>query len=378
MIAIGFIAFAAAADGPVGPPAPTSDTNPTAAEILDMEPAFLAGIQSGLEQIYERRYDAALQHFAKMNETFPETGLGALAETVIWQARMLENFDNRHDKEYWAASKRARKELDRALSLPGNEGWEHLATAAIVGMESIHTLRRRRYISALSLAFTAMGHIESSRDAAPQLVDLKLADGMYLYWRSVVTERSSMLPDFGDRRKEGIDAMRDVERNGVFIRPLATLALAFSYLEDGQSAQAEAACARNRGLYPDSVINNLVSAMVLVKSKKYDEALALLDRVHEVDASNSYAHYWRGLTLLRKRELDGAQASFERFLGMPFREKYQEAAAYYRLGQVATQRKEYGTAAANYQKAIRVDGHKSAKRALDALKDRRKQGVIAW
>ena len=197
-----------------------------------------------------------------VEEAFPDTGLGAVAETVIWQARMLENFDNRHAKAYWSSSRRARKELAHALDVAGNEAWEHLATAAIVGMESIHSFRQKKYLNAVSLAFTAMGHIEASRKAAPDFVDLRLADGMYLYWRTIITERSSMLPDFGDHKAEGIAAMEDVEKNGVFIKPLATLALAFTFLEDGQNKAAEAACARNRVRYPDNVVNNLVAAMV--------------------------------------------------------------------------------------------------------------------
>ncbi len=355
------------------------ETDPdAAARALDMEPAFLREIQVGLEKIYERRYDDALVHFTAAEERYPDTGLGAISETVIWQARMLENYDNRHEKAYWASSRQARKALESALEAPGNEAWENLASAAIVGMESIHTFRQKKYLGAVSLAFTAMGHIEAARQAAPDFVDLRLADGMYLYWRTIITQKSSMIPDFGDHRAEGIAAMEAVEQQGVFIRPLATLALAYTFMEDGQSDQAEAACERNRKRYPDNVINNVLLAMAQVKQKKYDTALATLDRVHEVDPQNVYALYWRGVALLKQDRFAEAQSTFERFLATKHLEKHQEASANWRLGMLHQEQGEYEAAAEHYQRAIKVDGHKSSRARLDQLKARRKSGEIDY
>jgi len=349
-----------------------------AAELLDMDPEFLRQIQVGLEQIYLRRYDESLVHFAKVEEAYPGTGLAALSETVVWQARMLENFDNRHEKQYEQASRRARKELEAALEVEGNDAWEHLASAALVGMEAIYAFRQKKYINAVSLAFNAMGHIEASRKAAPDFVDLRLADGMYLYWRTIVTERSSMLPDFGDHKAEGIAAMEDVEKNGVFIRPLATLALAFSFVEDGENERAEIACERNRQRYPDNVVNNLMTAMVRVKRKKYDEAVALVDKVHATDPTNVYGHYWRGVARLKQRRYDEAESSFETFLASPHLEKYQEASAHWRLGQLHEHLDAYDEAVDHYQRAVKVDSHKSSKAALDRLKEQKKDGEIDY
>ncbi|MEM6925420.1 MAG: tetratricopeptide repeat protein [Myxococcota bacterium] len=355
------------------------ETSPDAvARMLDMDPVFLREIQVGLEQIYERRYDEALSHFVEVEQSFPDTGLGAVSETVIWQARMLENFDYRHEKAYWSASKRARKQLDVALGIEGNEAWENLASAAIVGMESIHSFRQHKYLNAVSLAFTAMGHIESSRTAAPDLVDLRLADGMYLYWRTIITERSSMIPDFGDHKAEGIAAMEAVEQNGVFIRPLATLALAFTFLEDGQSERALAACERNRARYPDNVINNLVLTMSQVKQKKYDEAISTLDRVRATDPTNAYSQYWRGVTQLKQKRYAEAKASFEGFLGTEHLEKYQRAAAHWRLGMLYERQKDYPTAVDAYQRAVKINSHKPSKQRLERLKARKKSGELDY
>ncbi|HHO54112.1 MAG TPA: tetratricopeptide repeat protein [Deltaproteobacteria bacterium] len=348
------------------------------AEILKMEPEFVHGIQSGLELIYLRRYNEARDHFARLEEQFPNTGIRAVADTLVWQALMLENFDYRYDKQYWTSSKQARADLESALATPGNEAWEHLLMAAILGIESIHTMRQSQYLSALQLAFQAMDHIERSRDAAPNFVDLKLADGLYNYWRTVVTLSSKMLPDFGDHRVEGIEQMQIVEDTGLFIKPMATLSLAFTWMEESKMKEAATACARNRRLYPDNIVNNIVTGTVSIYRRDYDGALRVLDHVHEIDENNARAHYWKGLAHLRKGDIEAAKREFTTYLDNEHLEKYQRSHTNYRLGQVAAREKDFRRAADHYEASIKIDGNKSSKRALDRLKQRRRNGNIDW
>ncbi len=346
------------------------------AEVLKMDPAFVAGIQAGLELMYLRRYTDARDHFAKLEEQVPNTGIRAVADTLVWQALMLENFDYRYDKQYWTSSKQAKSDLERAIGIEGNEAWEHLLMAAILGIESIHTMRQGSYLSALQLAFQAMDHIEKSRAAAPEFIDLKLADGLYNYWRSVVTMSSKVLPDFGDHRVEGIEQMQLVEEAGSFVAPMAPLSLAFTWMEEDGLQPASASFGRNNRSYPDNIINNLVGAMVQTYRRQYDQAIGTLDHILAVDPNNARAHYWKGVALMRKGELDSAKASFETYLATDHLEKYQKSYTHYRLGQVYSRKKEFANAIAQYEQAVKVDGHKAAKRAIDRLKERKKEGKI--
>ena len=349
-----------------------------AAEVMQMEPEFVHGIQSGLELIYLRRYNEARDHFATIETQYPNTAIRSVADTLVWQSLMLENFDYRYDKQYWTSSKQARRDLDAAMEIPGNEAWEHLLMGAILGIESIHTMRQAHYLSALQLAFQAMDQVERSRAAAPDFVDLKLADGLYNYWRTVVTMNSKMLPDFGDHRVQGIEEMQLVEDAGLFIRPMATLSLAFSWMEENDMKAAATSCARNQRLYPDNIINNIVTGMVSIFRRDYDNALAVLDHVHEIDGDNARAHYWKGLAYLRSNRVPQAKTEFQTYLATEHLEKYQKASTNYRLGQVFAREQAWGEAADHYEAAIRIDNHKGSKRALDRLKQRRRDGRISW
>jgi tetratricopeptide (TPR) repeat protein len=348
------------------------------AEALKLDPMFVHGVQQGLDLLYLRRYTEARDHFTRVEETFPGTAARSVADTLVWQALMLENFDYRYDKQYWVASKQARADLDAALAKPGNEGWEHLAAAAIVGIESIHTMRQGSYLSALQLAFQAMDHIERCRAAAPEFLDLKLADGLYNYWRSVVTMNSKMLPDFGDHRVEGIEQMSLVQETGIFMKPMASLALAFSWMEEGDHKRAGTACTKNKIKYPDNIVNNLTCGMVYTESRRYDDALGAYDRVLKVDPKNDRVHYLRGYTLLRKGDPTAAKAEFERYLSSQHLEQYQKSYAHMRLGQSLARLEQYGAAVDSYKASIKIDGNKQAKKLLEKLEERKKEKKIDW
>lgn len=346
------------------------------AESLHMPVAFIHGVQTGLELLYTRHYKATREHFAALDEAFPGTAARPMMDAIVWQALMFENFDYRYQKQYETAAKEARKALDAAQKVKGNEAWEHLLLGTLDGLDAIRKVRLGSYISALQTAFGAMDHIEKSRAAADNFIDLQLADGLYNYWRSAVTLSTKALPDFGDQRVEGIEQMRSVEASGFFVAPLASLGLAYSWVEQGDVKSAVAACERIRSKYPNNIIANLVTATIYIYRKQYDKAIALTDHVLKIDPKNDRAHYTRGLAQARKGDTDAAHASYARYLQGQHLEKSQVAYAHYRIGQVHAQQKSWSEAAESYERAIKASGLKGAKRALDRLKERRKQGKI--
>jgi tetratricopeptide (TPR) repeat protein len=230
----------------------------------------------------------------------------------------------------------------------------------------------------LALAFEAMDHIEQTRKMAPGFTDLKLADGMYNYWRTVVTKSAPVLPDFGDHRQEGIAQMQEVEKTGVFLAPPATLSLAFTWAEEADHHAALVACLRNYREYPDNVINNLVLGSVHIANKKYDSALKVFDEILVDDPKNKRARYWRGLTLQQSGKLVEAEADYKAYLAFDYMEPYQRSQAHYRLGQVYYRQKKYAEAEAELQTSIKLDGNKGAKAQLDKMKAARKEGKITW
>lgn len=348
------------------------------AEMLDMDPGFVHGIQVGIEKVYYRDYAGAKAHFKELEAAYPGTAIAPVADTLIWQAIMLENFDFSKEDQYWKSTEKATEALEQALKKEGNQAIEHFLMAGIQGVESIHLMRKFSFIPALQRAFAAMGNIESCREIAPDFVDLKFADGMYHYWRSVVTMSSKYLPDFGDYRTQGIQEMMEVETAGVLLNAPATLSLAFVWHEEGNLKKALASCARNRRAYPDNIINNLVTGSTYTFLRKYDAAIGVFNEILEDDPNNRRVHYWLGLAHHRSGDLDTAMGSYKKYLNFKTLEESHRAQTHYRIGQLHMRKKAYPAAYASYREASKINGHKGAKKSLDRMKDRKKKGEIDY
>jgi predicted Zn-dependent protease len=201
---------------------------------------------------------------------------------------------------------------------------------------------------------------------------------LYNYWRSAVTMHNKMLPDFGDQRAQGLAQMQSVEANGVFVRPMATLSLAFSWMEEGELEKSYAAIEKNKRVYPDNVINNLVGSMILVAMRRYEAAIATCDQIVATDPKNVRVHYWKGLALLKSNKLPEAKAELQGYLASDHLETEQQSYGHYRLGQVYAREQDYTQAIEQYKAAVKLDGHKGAKAAITALEERKKRGEITF
>jgi tetratricopeptide (TPR) repeat protein len=349
-----------------------------AAKTSGLTEEYVRDVRDGLELLYLRDYKGARDWFAKLEtDKYPGSGLQAVADTLVWQALMLENFDFKYDKQYQVATKRARNALEKALKTKGTDGWEHFLMAGIVGIESIHLMRQERYLPALQLAFEAMDHAAASRKLLPDFADLTLADGIYNYWRTVVTMHSKVLPDFGDHRVEGIQQMVAVERKGAFLSAPASMALTFTWIEEREYSRAASTSLKLREGYPDNVINNILLARIYTSQKKYDSALSVLDDILRVAPDNKRAQYYKGLACIKAGRHAEAEAPLLSYLEADYLEIWQRSAAHDRLGQVYYKLKRWDDAEAQWKAAIKLDGNASAKARLARLEETQKEQAKA-
>jgi tetratricopeptide (TPR) repeat protein len=353
-----------------------SDAVYRGAAALKLEPSYVDALHKGLEKIYVRDYKGARDHFVAVEAAHPGPGVDAVADVLVWQALMFENYDFKYEKQWSVASKRARTKLGAALAIPGDDAWEHFLMAGVVGIEAIHTLRKEQYLGTLSLAFEAMDNAAKAQAEAPEFVDLLLCDGMYNYWRTIITGESKLLPDFGDHRAEGIGQMQAVAEHGIFLDDATHLSLAFVWIQEHRLDKAIDACETNRTKYPDNVINNLLTGRTYISLRKFDTAIGIFDHVLAVAPDNKYVHYYEGVAQLRSGKLSEAQASLDTFLAFPDLETWQRSYGLYRRGQLAYKEKKYDDAEQDWEQAIKIDGNGPAKARLEKLKDAKKTGSL--
>jgi len=359
-------------------PAAERSVDLVGARLLDVPADYVRRTREGLGLVFHRRYRQARAHFRQLDADVPGTGISGTVDALVWQALMLENFDFRYDKQYNVANTAAIRELEQALKDPAHQAWEHFQLAGLKGVEAIHMVRHGTYMGALNRAFEAMDHVQNARTVSPNYTDLGLAEGMYNYWRTIVTMSSKLLPSFGDNRALGLAQLAEVEQHGIFLQEPATLALAFSWIEERKYDEAIAACERNRASYPDNVINNLLLGSAYTYKRRYGEATEVYEHIIKTAPDNNRVYYFLGITQVRQGKVPEGIKTFERYLASDHLEGWQKSNAHFRLGQARYRQKDYAGAEREYRAAIKVDGHRASKRALDRMLTLRKEGKLSW
>lgn len=338
---------------------------------LGVSPDFIASAHEGLNKIYLRDYKGAMSHFNGMGGDYPGMAIGPVGQVLIWQALMLENFDFKYEGQYQTASRNARQEVEQALLSPGSEAWEQFLLAGMLGIESIHTMRHEEYAKALSRGYEAMKAVKKCQALAPDFVDIQLGDGLFDYWATVISQSTKLIPNMEDKRAEGIRQLLAVEERSLFLRAPATLALTFTWIEEGKREKALASALKNWRLYPKNIINNLVLGRVYMYNRKYEASEAIFRDVINTDPNNQRAHYYLGRLFLRWGRMNQARAAFDNYLRFTDLSSEHRAYALYYLGVVHARVKDYDKAEKAWAEAWKVGKLKTAKSRLDHLKEKK-------
>ena len=215
---------------------PYSDKVYEGARVLQMD-VVVHACQHAVDLVYQRKYNEAKAAF-EAAQKFPGSALGPIGKVLVYQALMLENLDFSFEKQYEHAANQARQQLMQALEIRGNDAWENFILGGVLGIDAIHAMRKGNYLSALNRGIEAMKSVNRAKKLAPEFPDLLLGDGLYNYWRTVITRSVKGLPDFADNRMLGIEQLQKVQEEGIFLGPAATFALTYTWLEEGALKRA--------------------------------------------------------------------------------------------------------------------------------------------
>ena len=333
------------------------------ARVLQMDVAFVNACHEAIELVYERKYTEAKASFEAIQQRYPGSALAPVGKVLVYQALMLENLDFRYEKQYQLASNKARQQLMEALETRGNDAWEHFILGGVLGIDAIHTMRRGNYLTALGRGLEAMKSVNRSKALAPEFPDLLLGDGLYNYWRTVISRSTKGLPDFADKRMLGIEQLQSVQENGIFLGPAATFALTFTWLEEGARKRATAAALRNHRAYPDNVVNNLQLGRLYMYRRNYKESERFFNMVIATSPGNRRAHYYLTRMMVRQKRLADAEKHVNKYLAFKLT-KRERANALLLKSQIYYRRKDWSTAEALAKEAWRVGKLKRAKNRL--------------
>lgn len=322
---------------------------------LNVPRAEFKAAQEGLELVYNHEYQEALQHFERVAIDFPDSALGPVGREITHQASMYEKHDFSAERAYLADAsdaealfRRGRRQADRAA-------WNAFLEGVHDGLDAMYLIRKGDNLGALNGAWDAMENMKKVERLAPDFHDVKLASGMYDYWRTVYTERIPALPAFGDKREEGLRQMREARNKGLLAPAPASLVLTYSYLEKGDLDAARAEAEWNRARYPDNVLNLMVLGRIQTKQRKNQEALATYEHAVSVAPEVSRAWFALGRQLERDRkELKRARDVYKTFIEQAPTNEH-KADGWYRIGLVEKKLRRYESSKYAFAQALQLD-----------------------
>ena len=321
--------------------------------------------QAAVDSVYNFNFEGADDILSPWMKQYPEHPLWMLIDAMeLWWHVLSDLEDTSHDEEFFYRMKKTDYEAARMLRKDSKHADGLIIKAISNGYAARQYANRDEWLSSINSARKALSAHEYLLELQPGLNDLKLAEGLKLYYLAylpkaypVVKTVSWALPE-GDKDK-GLKYLKEAAENAIFARAEATYFLGninYNYQEDYDEAVTHF-----EELYRDYPHNNYYARMFvgsLYKMGRYDTALEIIEHSLARWEKNKLPHgevlkeellTWKGQILDRQsnhtRAIEAFEEAFEAGESLPNTEhrSFYVASGYY-LGKLHHDRSSYSEA----------------------------------
>lgn len=249
---------------------------------------FRPDAKAAVDSIYNFQFDGADQVLAPWKEKYPSHPLWTLIEGMkFWWQVLSDLEDHSHDEKFITMMKKANYQAGKLLHRQSAHADGLLIQAISNGYIGRQYSNREEWITSLNYARKAMNTYEYLLEEQPDMPDMKLAQGLKLYYAAYLPEAypvvktvSWFLPE-GDKEK-GLRFIREASQEAIFARAEATYFLGninFNY-----EKKYKAAVRYFEKLHRQYPRNNYY-ARILVKTYyhrgRYNQALQFINQTLE-------------------------------------------------------------------------------------------------
>jgi len=336
----------------------------TPPELINDE-EFRPVAQAAVDSVYNFNFEAADNLLKPWKKEYPGHPLWMLIDAMqMWWQVLSDLEDTSHDEEFFYKMKRADYEASRLLRKDSKHADGLIVKAISNGYVARQYANRDEWLNSISSARKALSAHEYLLELQPGLIDLKLAEGLKLYYLAYLPEAypvvktvSWAMPE-GNKDK-GLEYMRDAAENAIFARAEATYFLGninYNYQDDYDEAVTYF-----EELYRNYPHNNYYARMYvgsLYKMGRYDTALKIIENSLIRWQNNDLPHgdvlkeellTWKGRILNRQsnhaRAIEAFQEAFQAGESLPNTKhrSFYVASGYY-LGKLHHDRSSYSEA----------------------------------
>ena len=165
--------------------------------------------------------------------------------------------------------------------------------------------------------------------------------------------------------------MQKAEKESVFLRPAASHALTYTWIEERKMKLALETARMLRNAYPNNVINLQVLGRVEMYNKKYQDSENTFRRVLTISPKNERAHFYLARLYLRMKKYKEAEKEINIYLKFDTND-YQKGYAHYYHGHILMRQRKYTEAADSYESAWKVNKIKGSKERAEKAREKSK------
>lgn len=302
----------------------------SAAQVPELvnDPAFRSDAVAAADSIYNLNPDAADAILKPWKEQYPEHPIWTFFDGMkFWWEVLSDLEDTSRDEKFFYMMKKADYESSQLLRRNNSHVDGLIVKAVSNGFLARQYANREQWLTSLNYGRQAMKVHEYLMDVQPGLADLKLAEGLKLYYLAYLPEAYPVvktvtwtMPD-GDRQK-GLDFLEEASEEAILARAEAVYFLGNIY--HNYEKDYAAATGNFEKLYKQFP-NNSYYVRLLVKNyykmNSYDEALEVIDstlaRWEREDLPHKKMlqedlYAWKGRILDRRNQKEEALEHYRR------------------------------------------------------------------
>lgn len=305
---------------------------PASAQIPELitDSDFREDAKVAVDSVYNFNVESAELRLEKWKKEYPKHPLWSLFEGMqLWWTVLSDLADETHDQDFFDAMKKTDHEAGRLLHQNPDHIDGLLIRAISNGYMARHHANREEWVTSINYGRKAINAYNYLLEEYPELEDLKLAEGLKLYYLDyipdaypVVKTVSWALPE-GDKQ-EGLKAIREASQEAIFARAEAIYFLGninYNYEKKFEKA------VRHFEMLHEQYPHNNYYVRILIKSyyrqQQFDDALKVIDESVQRWESKELPHEkvlkeelwtWKGRILENNGDKKGALRYFKRSL----------------------------------------------------------------
>jgi len=250
-------------------------------------------------------YDNAKLLIDEYIKNYPEEPSGYLFKTLLIQYMTIDYEDYSQENVFFENIVSCEKYSKKRISLDDKDYWAKYYYYTAKTLKGLWNVSKGNWLSGFFESREGISGIENILSEKAICSDASITWGSYIFWKSVSVKKFKWLPYIKDRRKEGIDIVRNSIGKGVFTGDLSNTVLMEMLIEDKPS-EAEKLGDILIEKYPDCRIFKWQLGEACKKQNKYDKCVDIytdiassMQKDKKDDGSGVLRCYWK-LAVLSK------------------------------------------------------------------------------